>query len=286
MELVNKVIASIGGKVAAPAIFGQYETGRSGWPHVKAEAEESPWARDTVEQQCPVTGKGCHNGLCGDPGAYEPYDEFGRSEFNRSKTRNRPAFDSTELREVNVSIYGRDAPPAIYNNVHGQYDYAYYKDFGGARNAFNSTQTQRPDSRSDVPGPPAYTPNLAAIYTEAKVTGGYRSATDRFGPGRFKVMTPTKIGPGTYPQHHHTLYDDALLATRRSSKVKAPFGSTTPQRVPHIYSRDVPDPGYYDILMPRTRDILPTLARKQMRQASRQQSQRAQSARQRNVRSI
>jgi len=260
-----------GGRPRVPVGFGMYECGRSAYdPHKKERAYA--WCRDTLPQGVTPARDFCQISQAGpinvnpqmDPGQYTPYRDFGESDLMRSQSRQRRAFDSTEVRELVTRLFGKDAPPAIYNNVHGQYDYAYYKNFGGGRNAFTSTSLQRPESRSEVPGPDHYAPNLRAVYGQQVTAGGMRSQTDRFGPlrsgmGGQKCQTDEVNGPGTYEQNHGTLQDDCQFEVRRMSKIKAPFGTTTPQRSLPFYNRDAsPDvgPGHYEPIMPRTKDRL------------------------------
>jgi len=253
--------ASTGARPRVPVGFGMYECGRAGY---NQKSRTYAWCRSGQPQGVPVNVPPQM-----DPGQYTPYRDFGESDAMRSQSRQRRPFDSTEIRELAVRFFGKDAPPAIYNNVHGQYDYAYYKNSGGSRNSFRSTSLQRPQPRSDVPAPNAYSPNQNAIHADVASSGGMRGASDRFGNfrggmGGQKCQTDVINGPGTYEQNHGTLMDDCKFEIRRMSKVKAPFGTTTPQRALPTYNRDAsPDigPGAYEPIVPRTRDRLRMLSK-------------------------
>ena len=251
---------STGGRPRVPVGFGMYESGRSGYAPHKADAEYA-WVRDKRVQGVQVNVPPQM-----DPGLYNPYtyEDAGTNPMcnTRQSKETRKPFDSTEVRELATSLFGSSSPGAIYDNTHTQYDYAYYKTLGGSRNVFESTSLQRPESRSAVPGPDHYSPNpKVAIYTQLRAS--FNGKLDRFGPLRGgmsgqKPQTETVNGPGTYEQNHGTLLDDCRDEMRRMSKVRAPFGTTTPQRaLPNFNARDAsPDlgPGHYEKLIPRVKD--------------------------------
>lgn len=62
------------------------------------------------------------------------------------------------------------------------------------------------------------------------------------------------MGPGSYRQEHKTLVADAKSAKRRASRINVAFGTTTAQRgKSNIYAGDSPDPGTYELMLPRTK---------------------------------
>lgn len=216
----------LGLKPSVPAVFKQYEVGRSSQPEYMARSgpsKQSAWPRNTTE------GAGKPNGPVDwmeDPTLYDPYAEFGRIQ-SHSKLR-RP-FDATSLRELAANLFSKEGPgPETWNDKAGvQKESTYTDESRITRYCFKASSPQRPWSASSNPPPGAYSPMV--LDRRAKVTGGFRSNSVRFSDGRFKVMTDPNVGPGSYQVTHGTLLADAEASTRRSSKLRIAFGTTSPQ---------------------------------------------------------
>lgn len=152
----------------------------------------------------------CACAQAGDPGAYNPWeheDWFRIFGFNKG----RKPFDTTSMRDLMTRIFGVDAPPpgAYYPEDERQRKANYPADNAATTTVFTSKSLQRPVSKSDVPAPNHYSPNINSIHKNMRDAGAHmRSTYDRFGPGRFKVMTEPEIGPGVCiafpPQNHAT----------------------------------------------------------------------------------
>ena len=121
---------------------------------------------------------------------------------------------------------------------------------------FRSGSLQRPSSKSDVPGPQRYRPNIKAIHPADHDMGtGMRGDGDRFADERFKSITPEEVGPGTYEPIGDEIAERADQALARYSRIRPGFGTTSPQRVHHIYGVGTPAPGCYDPMEPRLKDL-------------------------------
>lgn len=274
------------GRPRVPVAYGQYETGRSKNPSRKSPFT-SPAFKDGMEQQVPLP-------VQGDPGAYNPYyyeDSGTNPQFN-SNSKNRKPFDSTQVRELRASLFGVDTPSV------GQYpvflpektlgdldDNVRYPKIDANVSVFRSGSLQRPSSKSDVPGPQRYSPNIKSVHPAISDSGhSMRNAKDRFHEVKYNDTCDEGVGPGTYGGGQisggvsyvdlaghpiaaamlsgtvtdQTLEADSQIAINRGSRIKPGFMTTSPQRPPPLYGRAVSDytgPGCYEPLEPRLKDL-------------------------------
>lgn len=215
MEFVS---AKGGPKPPVPCAFGQYEVGRTSKPWV--HNEPSPWALDRTTKQLPLE-------TTGDPGQYDPYAYGFMSDEVRIKGYNklRPPFDSTEIRDFGYDTFlGGDSGNLTYNAGAAQKKLEPTVDANVS--VFRSKSAQRPSSRSEVPGPTHYSPDIGATHRHLTNSGAnLRSANARFGsyhpglPGQ-KRATSARVGPSTYrPQNDRSLEADTRAAMARSSRI-------------------------------------------------------------------
>ena len=205
----------------------------------------------------------------GDPGAYDPYfyEDAGTNPTMNSSNKARKPFDSTEVRELRANLFGIDTPSI------GQYpvfqpektlgdldDNMRYPKQDANVSVFRSSTRQRPASKSAVPSPDAYKPNVYAIIPTVGDSGAQmRGQADRFYDKRYVNITDEIVGPGSYDQFEKTLAEDCDLAIQRSSRHyqagKMGFGSTMPQRALPFYAQGTPAPGCYEQMEPRLKDL-------------------------------
>jgi hypothetical protein len=110
-QLHEMEFVASGGMPPTPALFGEYEVGRTrleaGLGHLTAPFRDGmPQGGTQLEQKW---RRDCN---AGDPGAYEPY--FYEDEANCHDRRNRKAFDSTDVRKFPPTILGLDSPGMLY----------------------------------------------------------------------------------------------------------------------------------------------------------------------------
>jgi len=250
----------------APVAYGQYEIGRSKNPSRKSPFTSPPFKDGMSQQWNPGTNQWpMPLPPQGDPGAYDPYfyEDAGTNPTMNSDSKNRKPFDSTEVRQLRANLFGIDTPSI------GQYpvfqpektlgeldDNMRYPKQDANVSVFRSSTLQRPASKSAVPSPDAYTPNLLAIHPAVGDPGMHmRGTADRFYDKRYVNITDEVVGPGSYDQFEKTLAEDCDLAIQRSSRIKPGFGSTMPQRALPIYAQGTPDPGSYEPMEPRLKDL-------------------------------
>ena len=249
--------ASTGGMPRAPVAYGGYEIGRSKNPSRKSPFTSPPF-KDGMLQRSALPPQG-------DPGAYDPYfyEDAGTNPAYNSSNKNRKAFDSTEVRELRATLFGIDTPSI------GQYpvfqpektlgqldDNLRYPKLDASVSSFKSSSLQRPSSKSAVPSPAAYMPNVNAVHAAIGDSGAHmRGTADRFYEKRYENITDTVVGPGSYDQYEKTLAEDCDKAIERSSRIKPGFGTTTPQRALPFYAQGTPSPGGYEPVEPRLKDL-------------------------------
>ena len=249
--------ASTGGMPRAPVAYGQYEIGRSKNPSRKSPFTSPPF-KDGMEQQVPLPSQG-------DPGAYDPffYEDAGTNPTMNSSNKARKPFDSTAVRDLRANLFGIDTPsigtyPVFQpEKTIGQLDdnMRYPKQDANV-SVFRSGMLQRPSSKSAVPAPDAYNPNIHAVLPALGDSGAHmRGQSDRFHDKRFESITDEVVGPGSYDQYEKTLAEDCDMAIARSSRIKPGFGSTTPQRKLPFYAQGTPAPGSYEPVEPRLKDL-------------------------------
>lgn len=266
------------GKVKAPVAYGQYELGRSSRPKNQKYPNHkgSPWSVDGMLQQVPLPGTNVHYGTAGDPGQYEPYmyEDAGTNPLHNSNqsAETRKPFDSTEVRVLRSTLFGLETPSVgqypvfLPEKTMGQIDdnIRYPKQDANV-SVFKSGSLQRPDARSKVPAGAEYSPNMGSIQPViGNPWASSKNAADRFHEAKFKYGTggTTEIvGPGSYvgADFEKTLLEDCQEHIRRSSALKIPFQSTSPQR-PGFFMNpgQSPDiaPGCYEPLEPRLKDLM------------------------------
>jgi len=221
-----------------------------------------------MQQQVPRAAGGFTSMLPpqGDPGAYDPYfyEDAGTNPTMNSSNKARKPFDSTEVRNLRANLFGVDTPSI------GQYpvfqpektigqldDNMRYPKQDANVSAFRSGSTQRPTSKSAVPGPDMYKPNVHAIMPAIGDSGAHmRGAADRFHDKRFESSTDEVVGPGSYDQYEKTLAEDCDLAIVRSSRIKPGFGTTTAPRKLPFHAQGTPAPGNYEPMEPRLKDLI------------------------------
>lgn len=94
-------------------------------------------------------------------------------------------------------IFGVDAPPpgAYYPEDERQRVANYPQSPAATTTVMTSKSLQRPESKSAVPGPGTYSPNINSIHKNMRDAGAQmRSNGSRF--GHFKEMTDVEVGPG------------------------------------------------------------------------------------------
>ena len=263
-----------GGQPPTPAIFGEYEMGRS--RKLIGGFDLSPWPRDGMPQRVTLHEQAWRRHLnAGDPGAYNPYEFEHAGKIPKGK---RAAFNSTTEKKFPAKIEGLDSPvvghyPKVCpEKTIGELDDAVRYPFEIIRHIFTSKSSQRPEERlNGVPGCQTYTPNPMSTYPKIQNSGasmrskgdsrwtGHASYTSSngLGPnGVCKSMTTDDLGPGCYDGANNkgSLSNRSAELLARSSRLRPGFGTTTAQRgVPpgSGYGKDTPDPGAYYPFEPR-----------------------------------
>lgn len=196
-------------------------------------------------------------------------------------TQNPKAFNSTQSKDLIYRIYGADCPgPEYYafgmmgsKGVMDAQKYVYPATPAATVTVFTSKSLQRPDAKSEVPGPDAYHPNFMSNKATVRDAGAHmRSKSSRWGVGKYagtdgktrergdigtgpmgphgpqRINTPDGVGPGRYKgaEYERTLQEDCDEYIRRSSRLyaqkKMGFGSTSAQRKQQLYGVGNPDP--------------------------------------------
>jgi hypothetical protein len=232
MEFVPTTLAeqtgadSHGGFPRPPVAYGQYETGRSSRP-----AWNKPWGsagvaafKDGMKQGVPLPPQG-------DPGAYEPYmyEDAGTNPMHNSNasSETRKPFDSTEVRELKVTLFGLETPSVGHypicrpeETMGSLDDNIRYPKQDANVSVFKSNSLQRPNSKSAVPSPDAYTPNIHSIIPAPNNPGASMNGKgDRFWHAMFKNQTDEVVGCA--PPHPYRLRSNALAHVLRARRAVA-----------------------------------------------------------------
>ena len=298
------IAPSAGGRPRVPVAYGQYEVGRSKNPSRKSPFTSPPFKDGMIQQQDAERNLfGALSAIQGDPGAYHPYtyEDAGTNPEHNSSSKNRKAFDSTELRELRSTLFAKDTPSVgmypvfeVEKTLGELDDNVRYPKIDANVSVFKSSSLQRPNAKSDVPGPNHYYPNIKAIHP-ATSDSGASMRTEPMG-GRFfslkdKGACDEGVGPETYGGGQigggqsyidlaghpiaetsalsgtisdKTLEADSQIAINRNSRIKPAFGSTSIQRLePGTVAlghkragANTPAPGCYAPLEPRLKDLM------------------------------
>lgn len=159
MEVVSApaVFTASGAKPPEPAIYGAYEVGRTSMPWV--HNEPSPWSRDKLPN-CATKKSDWQM----DPGQYDPIGfRVEDAVLGASHNKKRPAFDSTEVRELIATMFGLETPGVQAYDANAAQKKLYPR-VDNNRSVFRSTSEQRPSSKSSVPSPAEYRPNMQSVF--------------------------------------------------------------------------------------------------------------------------
>ena len=199
MELVKG--ASQGGAAPTPAVFGDYEMGRS--KH-EMDVRTAPFL-DQMKQGVmgffgvpPGQPEASWRTACnaGDPGAYDPWTFMTDSgeRIKKGFTQNPKAFNSTGSKQLIYRLFGEDAPGPEYYYTMGMVNkgageaqkYCFPHDNAATITVFTSKSLQRPNVKSEVPGPDRYTPNFMSNKATIRNAGVHmRSKSSRWGIGQY-----------------------------------------------------------------------------------------------------
>jgi hypothetical protein len=199
---------SHGGFPRPPVAFGQYETGRSSRP-----VNNKAWGTAGVaafKDGMPVAGTRLltYDGIrtTSDPGAYEPYmyeDAGTNPMFNSNASADtRKPFDSTEVRELKVTLFGLETPSVGHypicrpeETMGSLDDNVRYPKQDANVSVFKSGSPQRPLSKSAVPSPDHYHPNVYSILPAPNNPGAsMKGKGDRWWDSKFKSQTDEIVG--------------------------------------------------------------------------------------------